>query len=95
MKVQLCNECGDPLGMCKGALCRKCHKAKEAQKKLEPGSIARAIIAKRAARLMQMIAAPPAQEEPQQNVAVIVTLAADQLAKAWGARVGSKERRCQ
>jgi hypothetical protein len=88
MKVQLCNECGDPLGMCKGALCHKCRKFKRAQK-LEPGSVARAIIAKRAARLMAMIAAPPAQtqDEQQQPVAVIVTLAADQLAKAWGARV--------
>lgn len=89
MRMQICNECGDPVGLCKGALCRKCTKFHNA-KRLEPGSIARAIIAKRAARLMQLIAAPPAQAEgePQQDVAVIVSLAADQLAKAWGARLG-------
>lgn len=84
--VQVCNECGDPIPIASGALCPGCRKAAK-ERRLEVGSIGRAIIAKRAAKLMDLVvAAVPDLQAPVQQLPIMASVAADQLAKAWGVR---------
>jgi hypothetical protein len=84
---QACNSCGHPVRFCGGHLCASCRSAvkKEA---LKPGSIPRMIAARRAAKLIEMVAEQKQEEVKALKVErpVVISLAVDQLAQAWGVR---------
>jgi hypothetical protein len=91
MKVQACNACGKAIGMGTGVFCRPCRREAE---KAPPavGSTYQAILAARTEKLMEMVEAvadPDVRQcvdEDGQNQAVMVAVAAQQLARAWGVK---------
>lgn len=89
MKVQACNACGRAVGRGKGVFCRPCRK--EIEKAPPPvGSTYQAILAKRTEKLMGMVVMAAAVADDVKNnfnhEPVIVAVAAQQLARAWGVK---------
>lgn len=74
--------CGKPIRINTGRLCGECQKT-IASPTLPVGSIGQSIAAARAGTLLEMVSQP----ETETPTNVIISLAADQLARAWGAKI--------